>query len=1019
MHRWYGLFFTAAILFSFTSGHCQQERGTIEASEKRSTAPNSEEAKVVFFQQHVLPLLKEHCYPCHSHETEFSGNLALDYASGWKTGGDRGPAIVPGKPDSSLLMQFVRGEIKDLRMPPEEPLRQDQIEILRTWIEQGAIDPRETVSKSSEDKNSWWSLQPIQTAIPPIDVSTPAAGSSLAEPANPIDTWIDHALASKGIRGVPLANRRSLLRRLSIDLHGLLPTPEELANFEKDDSLHAYEKVVDRLLASPRYGERWARHWLDWIHFADSHGFEHDVMRPNAWHYRDYVIDSLNRDVPWPQWIRQQIAADGFYPDHPELTPALGFLAAGPWDQSTAATAQTTFDYIDRDDMVTQTMSVLTSTTVHCARCHNHKFDPISQADYYALQSIFAGVGRGNVPFDSDSQVGQQRLEARRLLQASKSRDKSILLSSSLETEVAAWENQVGSTSPQWSTFTSEMLIATEGSELKSVADNKIQATGPRPATETCIITGHASLSKVTGLRLEVFRDEMLPMSGPGRNDNGNFHLSEVIIEHYPEGVATAIKIPIAQAAADFNQSDWTISHAIDGNPSTAWGIFPEVGKDHVAVFQFAKPLAIKERDRLVVHLRQLHGGFHTIGNFRITLTDQDSPCSDLLPKAVQDALQVPKEQRSETQQLDLNAFVAEQKAAAILKSLPSPVHVYAAAANFESLPQSEFYKPWMTPKKVFNLRRGDIDKPMDEALPGALTCLSHSPSRFELPNNKQEVARRMAFAEWITHEENPLFWRSIVNRIWQHHFGRGLVDTPNDFGRMGSLPSHPELLDWLASELRRSGGSLKSLHRQILLSRAYQRSSAIDPQATAIDPDNRLIWRASIRRIDAESYRDSLLHLANAADRSMGGPAVQWFRLGPAIQVTPSVDYSNYDWNQAAGNRRTIYRFVYRGMQDPFMEALDFPDAAQLTPTRSFSASPLQALALWNHDFVLYACKKLEQRIESQANVDQVQYAFELIYLRAPSAEEYQAAKKYHEQYGLAALLRIMINSSEFLFCD
>lgn len=982
---------------------------TTTTSTSTTSAPATEDldpAKVAFFEQNVLPILNQHCYTCHSHEQEISGNLALDFANGWKVGGDRGPAIQPGDPKGSLLLQAVRGEIADLKMPPEEPLTTDQISVLQQWIQDGAIDPRVHINNTTTPE-PWWAYLPIQSnALPQSSLSSQSS----------IDAFLNTKIEEAGLKPNELADRRTLLRRLTIDLHGMLPTPAELDAFEQDTSPDAYERLVDRLLASPRYGERWARHWFDWIHFADTHGFEHDVMRINAWPYRDYVIQSLNSDVAWDRWIQEQIAADAFFPNRSDLIPALGFLAAGPWDHSTAATAQTTFDYLDRDEMVTQVSSVLLSSTVHCSRCHNHKFDPIPQADYYAMHAVFAGVGRGNVPFDRDITVGARRQAALKLRQAADTRDAGQLLTIGIQKMVATWEQNISQQQTRWSPLLEDMVLALEGTEMKVLDDHVLLATGPKPATETCIVTGHTDLTSVTGIQLQLLRDDAFPMGGPGRNDNGNLHLNEFIVEHLREGSATPTRVAIAQATADFDQTGWTVAHAIDGNPATAWGIFPEVGKDHVAVFQFATPLQFGPKDKLIVQLRQLHGGSHTIGKFRLSLSSDNNPQQALLPQEVTNALAVSRDQRSDVEQLTLAAFVARQHAIEILNSLPPPSYVYASAPRFESLTESPFYAPWSTPKKVHLLKRGDIAKPAEEAVPGVLSCLSHAPSRFQSDTLNDEAQRRMELARWITHPDNPLFWRSIVNRLWQHHFGCGLVDTPNDFGRMGSRPSHPELLDWLANELRNSGGSLKHIHKLILTSEAFQRSSVGNSEASSIDPDNRLIWKGPSGRLDAETFRDSLLHLAYSLQHQTGGPAVQWFKLGPGIQITPTVDYNNFDWTQPAAHRRTIYRFVYRGIQDPFMEALDFPDAAQLTPIRTPTASPLQALALWNHDFVLYAATELANHCRRQQSDDVIGCAFRTLYLREPSEKERAMATEFIAQHDLAALIRVMINSNEFL---
>ncbi len=971
-----------------------------------SSIESLDPALVKDFEENVLPVLSQHCFSCHSHRREIHGNLTLDFASGWRTGGDRGPAIVPGKPRESLLLKAVRGELPELKMPPEESLSSEQIAALEKWIQMGAVDPR-TTPKSKSESAPWWSHLPIHEAPAP-DTIIPSG--------NAVDAFLRVRIEDAGLRVNPPADRRTLLRRLMIDLHGLVPTSEDMVSFEEDTSPDAYESWVDRLLASPRYGERWGRHWFDWIHYADTHGFEHDVMRTHAWPYRDYVVQSLNADTPWDRWIQEQLASDVLFPDRTDLLPALGFLAAGPWDQSTAATAKTTFDYLDRDAMITQISSVLLSSTVHCSRCHHHKFDPIPQEDYYAMQAALAGIGRGNVPYDLDLDVAMRRREAKQLLHAVKSRDKSQLLNSGLQNEVAAWERDLDEGQVSWEPLREDLILTTDGTEIQVLEDGILQASGPKPATETYIIKGRTDLDIVTGIRLEVLRDGSLPQGGPGRNDNGNFHLSELVVELLADGSSTTSPIPISKALSDFDQTSWTISHAIDGNVKTAWGIFPQVGQNHTAVFQFEKPVRLRPADRIIVRLRQLHGGSHTIGRFRLSISSNPNLQRALIPREVQAALSVHRDRRTEEEKLVLAAYVGDHKATSLLDALPKPAYVYAAAPYFEALPDSGFYTPWSTPKKVFVLKRGDIDKPTAEATPGALTCMTHGPSRFDTATIQSDALRRVELSKWITHRDNPLFWRSIVNRLWQHHFGRGIVDTPNDFGRMGSRPSHPELLDWLANELRRSGGSLKQIQRLMVTSAAYQRSSNSEPLQRSIDPENRLLGRGPSGRLDAETYRDSLIHLAGTLDYQAGGPGVQWFKLGPGNQLTPKVEYSQFDWTQKSAHRRSIYRLVYRGLQDPFMEALDFPDAAQLAPARSPTASPLQALALWNHDFVLQASTELAARCRRERDYEPIDVAFRLIFLRSPTSQEWLEASQYVEQNDLSALLRVMINSNEFL---
>ena len=400
-----------------------------------------------FFAERVEPLLRSKCFGCHSHASgEMEGGLTLDSRSGWSEGGERGPAIVPGKPEQSLLIKAVLRGDSNFQMPPDAKLSAAEIEILTEWIKRGAPDPRTTKPRLEQaiDPTDWWSLRPLLRPV------VPNVATRNGETDNVIDAFVQRRLSDKKLSATPRADRRTLIRRVYLDLHGLPPTPEAVEAFVADPDPLAYEKLVDELLASDRYGERWARHWLDTVHFADSHGCEHDVFRPNAWRYRDYVISSFNRDTSWSRFIREQLAADRFYPEEPQLTAALGFIAAGPLELSRAGTAPVTFDYLDRDDMVAQTMAAFTSTTANCARCHNHKFDPISQEDYYSLQAVFAGVGKGTVEFDVDPQVARKRLRFSELLAATKSGDQSTLLAEEHVAIVARWEEEFGHQPAAW-----------------------------------------------------------------------------------------------------------------------------------------------------------------------------------------------------------------------------------------------------------------------------------------------------------------------------------------------------------------------------------------------------------------------------------------------------------------------------------------------------------------------------------------------------------------------------------------
>lgn len=970
-----------------------------------------------FFAEKIEPLLRTHCYECHSHaENVMEGGLTLDSRSGWAEGGDRGPAIVPGKAAESLLIKAVRRNDTDLRMPPDEKLVDEKIELLVEWINSGAPDPRNS-NRTRRDPGTitdWWSLRPLRSPV------VPELASEDDDAIAPIDAFVRKTLEARGLTAAPRADRRTLMRRLYFDLHGLPPTPEAVDAFVADPDPQAYEKLVDHLLASPRYGERWARHWLDTVHFADSHGCEHDVFRPHAWRYRDYVIASLNNDTPWDRFIREQLAADAFYPQETHLTAALGFIAAGPLELSRAGTAPVTFDYLDRDDIVTQIMAAFASTTANCARCHKHKFDPITQEDYYSLQAVFAGGGKGDIEFDADPAIASSRHRWNTLLAVAQSDDSAKLLNPEYADLVAQWEALFGSELAAWEPVSPATFLSSSGATLKRLQDDSLLASGVRPDKETYTITTRTSLLKLAALRLDILADESLPKNGPGRQDNGNLHLSEFEVFAFHVGATQPQRLKIAKAVADWNQVDWTIAHAVDGDDNTAWGIFPYVGQSHYAIFELAEPLELQPSSQVVVRLKQLHGAGHLIGRFKLHATDAAGAAATFLPQSIRTAIERPTHQRSARQRVEIAAYALQRHAEKELARLPSPDLVYAWSSHYSHGKKLENRVP---PKEVHVLGRGDIHKPGKVARPGALSAISALPGRFDLDDPANEALRRAALADWLAAADNPLTWRSIVNRTWSYHFGRGLCDTPNDFGRMGGTPSHPELLDWLAIWFRDSAkGSLKKLHRLILLSATWQQQARVaSDQAISSDGENRFLWRMHARPLDAESFCDSVVQLSGRIDLAMGGPGIQQFTQSKGQQLTPKLDYNAFDWSQSTAARRSIYRVVWRGIADPFMETLDFPDLGLLAPKRASSVSALQALALFNDDFVLHHSLVLAERLKtSHATLDeQVTHACRLILLRQPDQGERTLLTAYAKQHGLAATCRVLLNSNEFLFVD
>jgi hypothetical protein len=933
----------------------------------------------------------------------------------------------------------------------------------------------ETGAAENETRShSHWSLKPLVKPRPP-------AVQNKSWPRTPIDSFILDRLEQQGLQPSAAADPRSLLRRVTFDLIGLPPTPQEMDAFLADPSSNAYDKAVDRLLASPRYGERWARHWLDAVHYAETHGHDQDRIRTNAWPYRDYVIQSFNTDKPYDRFVREQIAGDVLFPDDPQAVVAMGLLATGPWDESSLRDIrEDTIDrqiarYLDRDDIVTTVMNTFVSTTMQCARCHDHKFDPISQEEYYGLQAVFAATDKANRAYDADPNVHRQRRALLLRQKAIERKDKSVLDSlrePALQNELAVWETNFSHRAINWAALVPVSFVSSNNTTLTKQPDGSLLASGARPDTDTYVVTTRTDLKGITAFRLEVLCDDTLPHRGPGRQDNGNLHLTDFRVlaspnrapsepqgreaptpqqsgTSGPAATNAARSLALRNPTADFNQDGWGIARAIDADPKTAWGIYPQVGLSHQAVFELAEPLDCDAGVTLTFLLAQNHGGGHLIGRPRLSVTTHAAPVTvNPLPDAIANLLAIPARRRSDDQRATLALHYLQEKVKQELAALPKPQLVYAGASDFA--PDGSF-KPAPTPRPVHVLKRGDINKPGAPALARAPAFLPGLDPNFELTDANDEGAARAALARWITHPQNALTWRSIVNRVWHHHFGRGIVDSPNDLGRMGARPTHPELLDWLAVTFRDQGGSFKQLHRLIVTSATYRQTSRLPPEqqvskwesgkvgippahfptvplsapaarsATELDSDNRLLWRMNPTRLDAESIRDAVLQITGRLDLTMGGPSVQQFLLSPGIHVTPGVDYAKFDVDSPASCRRSIYRFIFRTLPDPFMDTLDCADASQLTPARNVSVTALQALAMLNNHFIVRQSEHFARRVSGAgATLDeQIAAAYRLALNRTPSTQEAADLAAYARQHGLANLCRLILNSNEFMFVN
>ncbi|HEV3116681.1 MAG TPA: PSD1 and planctomycete cytochrome C domain-containing protein [Gemmataceae bacterium] len=689
-----------------------------------------------FFVTKIAPVLQERCLRCHNAQKS-RGGLDLSTRAGVLKGGDDGPAVVPGAAQKSLLVRQISGP--EPKMPKQGArLTSEEIANIKQWIDRGALWAEGITLHEARAKwrvgPDWWSLRKL--ARPPV----PAVES---DPwvRTPVDAFILATLQSKGLKPSLPADRRTLIRRVTFDLHGLPPTPDEIDAFVNDQRPDAYERLVDRLLASPRYGERWGRHWLDVVHYGDTHGYDKDKRRDHAWPYRDYVIRSFNNDKPYARFIKEQIAGDVCHPGDPDGIVATGFIATGPWDfvghvelrEGTVDKEKTRL--LDRDDMVSNTISTFLSLTAHCARCHDHKFDPIPKREYYGLQAVFAGVDRGD--------------------------------------------------------------------------------------------------------------------------------------RQYGKGAA-----------------------------------------------------------------------------------------------------------------------------------------VYALVSH--------------APRPIYDLHRGDVEQRGDLAKAGALSCVAGLDAHLGNPDPQNEAAARRALAEWIADSANVLTWRSAANRIWHYHFGRGIVDTPNDFGWNGARPSHADLLDWLAVELRDRGGSFKHLHRLVLLSATYRQASHGDAGFARIDADNRYLWRMNRQRLEAEEIRDAVLSLSGKLDQKMGGPGFDLFRFKD--DHSPVYDHSAIEKiNDPAVWRRTVYRFTVRSVPNPFLECLDCADPNLNAPVRTTTLTALQALALLNDPFMLKQAECFAERLQrTVAGVpEQIDAAYHIALGRPASAEEVRSLTEYARSYGLANACRLLFNLNEFVFVD
>ncbi len=953
------------------------------------------------FDSDVRPVLQK-CIGCHGPDRPKADLCLTNRSSAIELA-----VIVPRDPNSSSLMERVLSSDPDYRMPPDEPLSDAEVSVLRRWIASGAEWPEH------------WSYRVLSKP------SLPTVADSMKHWCeNSIDRFVAARLAQASLVPSARADRRTLLRRLYIDLTGMPPTSGEVSRFQNDHRPDAYQRIVESLLASPQYGERWTRHWMDIVHFAETHGHDQDRPRDHAWPYRDYLIRRFNEDVSYSQFIREQIAGDTFYPDDAWSLVGTGFLAAGPWDESSLMSVrEDSIDReigqnLDRDDIVTTVLSTFASTSIHCARCHHHKFDPITQDEYYGLQAVFSGIDKANRKYDQDVSIALRRqalYDRLNQIETWTTEVPSEILCDDLLRAVAEWEELQQTEAAAWTTLQPVVFTSGAGQTLSREADNSVFVDGYHADKDRYVVNVKSDLRELRAIRLTVLADARLPNQGPGRKENGNFHLNEIrIFELAEDKTNWQRQIPITVATSDFEQTDWTVSQSIDDNPNTAWGIYPQAGTTHHAIFEFEPTQSTSFR----IELDQVHGTGHVIGHFSLAASNQTGPLKPALPHEIAEILKSVPHERTDGQRMQLAIYLERERVLAELACLPEPSLLYCGTNQFE--PEGSF-RPAEQPRQVQVLDRGEISKPLHPATATALACVEGMETDENRLNSDSESQRRIEFANWLASPNNGLVWRSIANRVWHYHFGNALVDTPNDFGKAGSAPTHPELLDWLAAELQQNAGSLKSLHRTIVTSATYQQSSSDRAEAAKIDAGNRLLWRMNRTRLDAESFRDSLLQLSNTLDSRMGGPSDRQFNQSQGVHVTPIVDYQGFDVDDQANHRRSVYRFIFRTLPDPFMEALDCPDAAQLSPQRGESLTAVQTLTTMHDKFVVRQCELMADRfrVDRTSIPEQVACALETVFCRVATHEELAAVSAYTEQHGLANACRMLINTNEFMFVD
>ena len=1046
-----------------------------------ATAANADD----LFEQQIAPIFKEHCVRCHNDELR-RGDFSLQSAAALKAGGESGDVVAIGDPDSSYLLDLITADDGKAEMPQGAgPLSDTDVDAIRRWIADGVSWPTDFIIEQPQ----WWSLRPLQRPSVP---EVPSSHQGWAH--NPIDAFIAAKHLKLGFRPAPEADRRVWLRRVTLDLIGLPPTLDELNAFLADDSPTAWEAAVDRLLASPAHGERWARHWLDVVRFSESNGFEDDAPRPHAWPYRDYVIRSLNADKRYDQFVREQLAGDVLEPVTHEGIEATGFLVAGPWDAAAAVAASQLERVRAREVMMDEMIAAISQTflglTVNCARCHDHKFDPIPQTDYYAMKAVFEGVDQAN---------GSDR--SARLVLSDEERTVYAAREAELQASVAEEKQSLHQISEQIETLSDDTNLPPLN---RAVAMWQFGANANANDQQTAMDLkgGQSNLSGKWTFRVDqpvdqpiraLNSDQRIAESGSGttlRNEAGGAGYGIIPnltgMELLPRPHTSMTLFARVRFTQEFNGVDdilrigsspsehrdtCGLEFVSDGDHQNSARVrFMTLGRDESAEQTLVHQHVVNTKQWYDITAVFEARADSANGRMKLYLHDpstgkqigeaceREVPYDTLEPGGVQNLLLFvapgfrngaqPGAQidlaavwhqalspsdvaaLSATEPIETNHAIAKAKREAMLAELRATAsrsqqrteQLESQLKQLRDSARQAFIGVRRKPPVTVLYERGDIRQPGPVIAPAALSAITDPSPKLAVPDDSSDAARRRAFAKWLTNEHHPLTARVMVNRLWRYHFGRGLVDTPSDFGASGSSPTHPELLERLAAELVENDWSLKHIHRLIVTSATYRMrsgytTSEVGADPAAMDSDNRYLWHFPLRRLEAEAVRDAMLAVSGELNQQMHGPSVQPFE----ITRFNTYFYELVDRDAPPYNRRTVYRMNVNTGRDPLLDALDCPAPSVMTPVRRETTTPLQALALMNDSFVLRQAARLAARVDSKIVAsnprERIQRAWLIAIGRKPDDLEASVCEKLLATSDFETVCWTLLNSSEFLY--